>query len=179
MSGTDGPRDRLKLRGSVSLDRPQESGGRAFGPSPRTRRDLNRPYRWLGLSARDCRLLEEWLPTLDPQPDELHTHVPVGSIPKLDELRDSAFNRKQLESLWPRRIDAVLRFGETWWIIECKPDANHYVVGQVLCYRHWWLRDCGELKLARCVVLTDRCDPDVEPVLKEHQVEVVALAADL
>ena len=179
MSGTDGPRDRTKLRHKVDLEAPPGRWGSVFGPSPATLRDMTRPRGWLGLSHRDCRLLQDWLITLEPQPDELHTHVPVGSIPTLEPLHDSEFNRKQLESLWPRRIDAVLRLGDVWWIVECKPDANHYVLGQVVCYRFWWQRDAVECPLGRCLVITDRCDEDVLPVLEENQIDVVELHPDM
>lgn len=129
----------------------------------------------MGLSNRDRTLLQRFLGSLREDPDELHTHVPVGRLPAVDDAELDAFTRKQIESLWPRRIDAMLRFGSEWWLVECKPDANHYVLGQLLCYWYWLSRDCPKISCRRLVLVTDVCDPEVLPVLERCGVSVLEL----
>lgn len=86
-----------------------------------------------------------------------------------------AVGHKLMTSLWPRRIDAALRFGEAWWIVECKVNCAHYVLGQCLCYAYWWMRDLAELALERVVVVTDECHDDVACVLQASGIDVVEL----
>ncbi len=145
------------------------------GPCEDTRRDVENPRSWAGLAPRDRGLLESFLDEMKGTPDELHTNVGVGRVPVLEADVDTPRNRKMIASLWPRRIDAAMKFGRRWWLVECKPDANHYVVGQILCYVYWWARDCPACRLERVVLVTDVCDADVRPVLSVLGVEVVEL----
>lgn len=136
----------------------------ALGPSALTLRDARVPLRWAGLVAADRGLLQRFLSRLGRAPDELHTHVPVGRAPWPASGVDD-FARRQIESCWARRIDALLRFGSEWWLVECKPSATHHVLGQVLCYVYWLTRDRPDLELARVLVVTDWADPELLPVL--------------
>lgn len=148
------------------------------GPTDETRRDLARPETWVGLSAGDHGLLVAFLDQLAIVPDELHTHVAVGlGDVELPSPSDSVGHRL-MTSLWPRRIDAALRFGEVWWIIECKIGCAHYVLGQCLCYAFWWMRDCPECPLVRVVVVTDCCHDDVKCVLCASGIDVLEIQVD-
>lgn len=169
------PVRRARAREQLQVVGAEWSGWSRPGPSESTRREVGIPFRWLGLSGRDRTLLLRFVGALAVGPDELHTHVPVGRFPVVDDSELDSFTRKQIEDLWPRRIDAMLRFGRAWWIVECKPDANHYVLGQVLCYAYWLHRDCPWVECTRVIVATDRCDPEVKPVLELCGVSVVEL----
>jgi len=131
------------------------------------------PFRWAGLSPTDRTLLEVYVERMARKPDAIHTHVAVGTIPVYHEDGDDPVIRAQLEACWPRRIDAVLRWGRKYQLVECKPDANHYVLGQLLCYVYWWLEHCHDLPEPQAVLVTDRCDPDVKPVVEALGVRVV------
>lgn len=150
----------------------------ACGPCAATRRDLDRPQGWVGLSWRDHRLLERFVELLRVRPVELHTNVRVGRVPVLEAGCDTECNRRIVSALWPRRVDAAMRFGNGWWLVECKPDANHYVLGQLLCYAFWWSRDVPGCELDNVVLVTDACDPDVLPVLCECGIEVLELGSE-
>jgi hypothetical protein len=143
------------------------------GPTDATLRDINAPLRWLGLSANDHELLARFLDLMPRPPDELHTHVPVGALPVVHEDMDDGFTAELLATLWPRRVDAACRWGDDWYLIECKPDAAHYVVGQVLCYYFWWVRERPDLPAPVPVIVTDKVDADVLPVLDALGVVVV------
>lgn len=134
-----------------------------------------RPWRgrYVGLSANDGSLLAVWLMQLAVKPDELHTHVPIGELPFEPSDMDDPFTRSCIEAAWPRRIDVAMRYGDEWWLIECKPDADHHALGQILCYRFWWERDVTDKPLARTIVLTDRVDPDCETAFAHYDVELV------
>lgn len=148
------------------------------GPTDETRRDLARPETWVGLSTGDHALLVAFLDQLAVGPKELHTHVAVGlgdvEIPSTAD----AVGHRLMTSLWPRRVDAAVRFGDAWWLIECKVGCAHYVLGQCLCYAFWWMRDCPECPLERVVVVTDCCHDDVESVLCASGIDVVELELD-
>jgi hypothetical protein len=145
------------------------------GPSDETRVDAGRPETWTGLSAGDHDLLVRYLGKLGVEPDELHTHVPVGMPDDLAEDQLEGVSKRLYSQLWPRRIDAVLRFGDKWWLVECKVNAAHYVLGQCLCYAMWWFRECQPLELDRIVVVTNVCDTGVAMVLSACGIDVVEL----
>lgn len=146
------------------------------GPTDETRRDLGRAAGWRGLSVGDHALLVEFLRWLGVVPDELHTDIPVGlgdvEIPAISD----HVGHRCMTTLWPRRIDAAVRFGDDWWLIECKVNCAHYVLGQCLCYAYWWMRDCPECVLRRVIVVSDRCHDDVRCVLEASGIDVVELA---
>lgn len=152
-----------------------EDSGYRPGPTDATLRSMDAPLRWLGLSANDHELLARFLELMPRPPDELHTHVPVGMLPVVHDDMDDEFTAELLATLWPRRVDAAARWGDEWYLIELKPDAAHYVVGQVLCYYFWWVRARPDLPIPRAVVVTDTCDADVLPVLETLGVIVIEL----
>ena len=160
------------------LREPWESDTRegVLGPSTSTLRDVAYPRGWLGLSAGDRDLLVPFLAGLDPQPDELHTHVPVGSCPRLRPEHDTRQWQDLVRGVYPRRVDAALRFGRGWWLVEAKVDANHYVIGQVLCYAFWWREQLGGKPLSEVVVVTDQVDPDTRRVMLAAGIRVVEIA---
>lgn len=163
------------MRRDASLAPAGVSAGYEPGPTAGTLRDPAVPFRWSGLSANDAALLERFLELMPRPPDELHTHIPVGRLPYAHEDEDDPDTAKLLRTLWPRRIDAMCRWGEDWYLIECKPDAAHFVVGQVLCYFHWLLRERPDLAVPVPLVLTDTADADVLPVLEALGITVLEL----
>ncbi|KKN09938.1 hypothetical protein LCGC14_1041510 [marine sediment metagenome] len=171
----DEVRNRAALRRDTSLAPAGKVSGYEPGPTAATLRDPAVPFRWAGLSSNDAELLERFLRTMPRPPDELHTHVPVGRLPVVHEDQDDPDTAKLLATLWPRRIDVMARWGDDWYLIECKPDAAHYVVGQVLCYYFWLLRERPDLASPTPVVLTDKADEDVLPVLEALGIVVVEL----
>ena len=169
------PRARLCLRDQLA--EPQAVGPwcECCGPTVDSCRDPDNPRNWAGLCVFDCGLLERFIGRLAVKPISLHTHVPVGRLPALKGVFDTELNRLQVGALWPRRIDALLEFADGWWLVEAKRDANHYVLGQVLCYREWLSRGRPELLVTRTLVVTDKCDADVVPVLEKYGIEVVEI----
>ncbi len=145
-----------------------------IGPTDETRRDLANPRTWIGLSPADHVLLSQYMAQLQTQPDEIHTHIPVGMGDTTAPPGYSESMHRCMRALWPRRVDAALRYGADWHMIEAKVHAAHYVLGQILCYAFWWRRDCPEAKLTKLIVVTDHCQDDVPAALAFHNVELIA-----
>lgn len=131
-----------------------------FGPSDKSRRKLDDEYRWVGLSANDSAVLSSFLKQLAVEPDELHTCVPVGGLITIPAGYESPSMERMVQHLYPRRVDAALRFGTSWWILECKPASRMAGLGQLLSYFYWWCRDCGHCRVERLVLVCEDCDDD-------------------
>lgn len=150
---------------------PLEDG--QVGPGPTTLRRPDNRRSWRGLSVNEATLLAVWLASHELHPDEVYTHVPVGPVAGGEaEYEDSAEGR-MARAIYPRRIDAVLRFGERWWLVEAKVAASHQALGQVLLYRHLWGLGEGLPVLEKVVVLTDVLCSDCRSAYRAHGVEIV------
>jgi len=146
-----------------------------FGPCEKTRRDLDDEYRWEGLSLGDSAVLSSFLAALVVRPDELHTHIPVGGVIEIPEEIISESMTRMVEHLYPRRVDAALRFGSSWWILELKPSSRMAGLGQLLSYYYWWCRDCGTCRVDRLVLVCEDCDGDEVQAYEAAGVDVAVV----
>lgn len=142
------------------------------GLSTSTRRDLKRPRHWRGLTAVDAGLLAVWVRDHLEEIGELHTDVVCGLVPVLEEKLDTAVNRACVRGLHPLRIDACAWFQMGWWILECKPDAGHQALGQILSYGYWGPLGNRRLYGARVGIITDRAQDVIKPVCEVYDVTV-------
>lgn len=147
----------------------------SLGISDQTRRDPRRPRRWMGLRPDDGALLAIWVDSLGASLQELHTHVPVASDDvDVVDVADPRM-RRLAEQLYPRRVDAVLLIKDEWWLVECKPSADHMALGQVLCYAFWWEGLPAGPDLQHVAVLTDQADEMCRRAYFAHGVELIEL----
>lgn len=144
-----------------------------FGPSAATRRDLGVPLRWAGLSRDDHAILGDFLASFLVPPDELHTNVPVGGTVVCPPGMCFEASSAMADALYPRKIDAAVRFGPAWWLIECKPTGRVHALGQLLAYYYWWVRDCPTCTVHRLVLLCRECGEDEHQVYAASGVDVV------
>lgn len=86
---------------------------------------------------------------------EIHTDIPVGSVPSAPELGSGSRVDRMLQRLYPRRIDVAVLTPNGWVIIEAKPRANSSAVGQLLGYVYLWFRDCPTCPFADSLIVTD------------------------
>lgn len=135
--------------------------GIVCGPNDGTLRDRDVPFRWEGLTEDDRDLLERLLPELGERFLELHTAVPVGSVPDVRGLGGERDLGGLVAALYPRRIDAALLFAQGWVLLEMKSGARSAAVGQLLGYVWSWLVDCPDRALAGAWLVTDVADPEV------------------
>ena len=157
----------------VSGDGTGRVNGVLFGPQKSTLRDLSLRYRWDGLSAGDAEVLGRFISAVGVTPDELHTHVPVGGMPDGVPATVEAACPGMAGWLYPRRVDAAMRFGGEWWIAECKPDSRPGGLGQCLCYWYWWCRDVAQCPCSRVLLLCGLAQLDEAAVYRACGVEVV------
>ena len=157
----------------VSGDGRHGHGGVLLGPQASTRRDLAVPDRWDGLSAGDAGVLARFLGALGVPPSELHTHVPVGCAADPTGGSECEWCEAMASTLYPRRVDAAVRFGATWWLLECKPDSRPAGLGQCLCYWYWWCRDCASFPCSRVLLLASGVQVEEAEVYRACGVEVV------
>lgn len=152
-----------------------ENEARASGPWSGSLRDPCRSLRWYGVSPDERLLLGRFFGELGRLPDELHTHVGVGRLPDLDGLDVSPEMRRCMGGRWPWRIDACLRFGGSWWLVEVKLLATHQALGQLLFYWWSWNRDVVARRATRAVLLCLDCDPEIAAFADALGVDCVVL----
>lgn len=143
------------------------------GPWFGTIRDRRSVRSWYGLSQSDRARLVEFLRGHGAAVKEVHTHVAVGRVPVCpDEFVGTEYARV-LRGRWPWRIDAALKVGAAWWIVECKGECTHHVIGQLYAYRYLWVRDLKGHYLMRSVIACDSADPEMVEVAGSLGIDVI------
>ncbi len=145
------------------------------GPWSGTRRSCCSPRYWYGVSQVERGLLADFLGALGVDPDELHTHVGVGRVPSCEGLDVPAAMRRVLVGRWPWRLDAALKYGRAWWLVELKKVGTHKAVGQLAYYWWAWCRDCRCWPAERAVLVCRECDPEVRRFAAHFGVDLVTL----
>jgi hypothetical protein len=132
-------------------------------------------YQWPGLSADDSVLLQCLIARLGDDLNALWVSVPV-SVPDLPAgVAPGCAMARCFEAKWSRKIDAVLLIRGEWAIVELKPCAGPYALGQVLAYWGLGIAAWRELDHATAAVVTDVADADVRPIYEACGVGLVEL----
>lgn len=105
--------------------------------------------------------------------EELWYDVHVGASVKGDWDVDSVPARVAL-AVTRKRIDVVAVVDGVLWIIEVKPVAMHFAIGQVLAYETLFANEYEHDVETWPVIVCDTCDPDVIPLCQSLGVVVVA-----
>lgn len=137
-----------------------------------TRRSVDTTGRWPGLTAIDGAIFEQFVANNKSVIDEIHTDVPCGICASPPEWLRTDQGKRQLESMYPLRIDAVVRAGGVWHIVEVKPDAGYRSLGQVLTYKFWAKHTNPMLVDAVPCIVTDRVQEVITPVFDLYGVTV-------
>ncbi len=136
-------------------------------------RSIDRPETWQGVSAGDAALLREWLARFATPTWKLYTDVPFGCCPAPGfEVQPDWFEdmRRQITCL---RVDAIINDGQTWTLLEIKPDAGYVALGQVLTYQWYAPKCCPCLENCVCAVLTDNVQPAIEPIYQHFEIPII------
>lgn len=91
---------------------------------------------------------------------EVWYDVHVGSAVLLD-VDDDVLVRRIAAGLTRKRIDVVAAVGGGIWIIEIKPFANMYAVGQILTYTRLFRREYVSQGQVVSVIICDDYDKDL------------------
>jgi len=82
-----------------------------------------------------------------------------------------------LKSMWnkitQKRIDVLIETADQWHIVEIRPRATSTAAGRLLQYKDMWLADPQDSKPFKLILMTDTPDPDLIPLLKTLNIELV------
>jgi len=89
--------------------------------------------------------------------------LPVGS---------SDLDRRIRDGITRKRIDVVARVGDQFWVVEVKPRADMYGLGQVLTYVRLFMREFATVEEVVPVIVCNEADLDLLDEFKEFSVMV-------
>lgn len=98
--------------------------------------------------------------------------VRVGPGLPVDPGAPAAMQRDWL-LLTQLRIDAVVYFQASVWIVEVKPRLLPSALGQLLSYDHWFASDFRAEIGVKLVALVERSDEQLQPVFEAHGITVL------
>jgi len=104
--------------------------------------------------------------------EEVWYDVRVGQS-VLTGVESSAVEKKVAAGLTRKRIDAVCRVGGGIWVVEVKPWANMYAVGQVISYVRLFAREYSAPGQIIPVIVCDDFDVDLLDEFDELGVLVI------
>jgi len=113
------------------------------------------------LESGDFQVKEVWY--------DVHAGQPVLSTLGLDSMQ-----QRIADGITRKRIDVVAIVGNIYWIIEVKPIAQHFAIGQVLVYEGLFVKDYEPALETWPVIVCDKVDGDVIPECERLGVVVVA-----
>jgi len=121
----------------------------------------------------ETEVLTRFLESGDFDVKEVWYDVHVGSMVKGDWADDSIPARVAL-AVTRKRIDVVALVDGVYWIIEVKPIAMHFAIGQVLVYENLFVKEYEPELETWPVIVCDRVDEDVIPECQRLGVVLVA-----
>lgn len=89
--------------------------------------------------------------------------LPVGTSDLLQRIRDG---------ITRKRIDVVCHVGNRYWVVEVKPRADMYALGQVLTYVRLFMSEFGMVDETIAVIICSEVDEDVMYLFEEFGVVV-------
>jgi len=104
---------------------------------------------------------------------EVWYDVHVGAVVQGDWPGDSV-NARIARGVTRKRIDVVALVDGVLWVIEVKPIAMHFAIGQVLAYESLFITEYEPELLTWPVIVCDTVDEDVVPLCERLGVVVVA-----
>lgn len=104
---------------------------------------------------------------------EVWYDVHVGAEVKGDWPGDSV-NARIARGVTRKRIDVVAVVDGVLWVIEVKPVAMHFAIGQVLAYESLFITEYEPKLETWPVIVCDRVDADVITICQDLGVVVVA-----
>ena len=103
---------------------------------------------------------------------EVWYDVRVG-LPVFLGLGADVRDRRIARGLTRKRIDVVAAVGEGFWVIEIKPYANMYAVGQVVTYARLFQREYAVPGPVMSVIICDGYDKDLLDEFEELGIIVI------
>ncbi len=123
--------------------------------------------------GEDTAVWTSFLESGDIDLQEVWYDVHVGAMVEVDGADDSLPARISA-GLTRKRIDVVAVVDGVYWIIEVKPIAQHFAIGQVLVYEGLFVKDYEPELETWPVIVCDTVDKDVIEECERLGVVVVA-----
>jgi len=125
------------------------------------------------MMGEDTRVWTRFLESGDIDLQEVWYDVHVGAMVKGD-WDDDSVNARIAAGLTRKRIDVVAVVDGRYWVIEVKPLAMHFAIGQVLVYEGLFVKEYNPPIETWPVIVCDHVDEDVIPECERLGVVVVA-----
>lgn len=106
--------------------------------------------------------------------DTVEYDFPVGKVPEF-VAEQTPQDHASMERLYKRKIDVVAKKGEGVWLIELKPTCTTSTIGQVLGYKHLYVRDVSATPDPQAVVICGSVDNDAKEFGEAQGVEVIVV----
>jgi hypothetical protein len=103
--------------------------------------------------------------------DEVWYDIHVGRGVDIPETANE-MTRAIRDAITRKRIDVVARIGEEYWVIEVKPRADMYALGQVQTYVRLFTAEFRVFQQTQPVIICDEVDEDVVYLFEEFDVKV-------
>jgi len=84
----------------------------------------------------------------------------------------TVWDRGLWQSLTVKRVDVVVHWNNSTWVVEVKPVLNMSGLGQVLGYTHLFRIDWPDVLRVTSVLVCGKTDPELESVYHENSVLV-------
>ena len=123
--------------------------------------------------GEDIAVWSRFLESGDIALQEVWYDVHVGAEVKGDWTNDSV-NARIARGITRKRIDVVAIVDGVYWVIEVKPIAMHFAIGQVLAYESLFIKEYEPELETWPVIICDRVDEDVISICQDLGVVVVA-----
>jgi len=123
--------------------------------------------------GEDTAVWSRFLESGDIALQEVWYDVHVGQ-PVLSTLGADSMQQRIADGITRKRIDVVAVVDGVYWIIEVKPVAMHYAIGQVLVYEGLFVKEYEPALETWPVIVCDTVDVDVIPECERLGVVVVA-----
>lgn len=104
---------------------------------------------------------------------DVHVGTPATATIGEDEV-----TRKIREGLTRKRIDVVAQVGGGYWVVEVKPRADSFAIGQVIMYARMFVRQFRPDGAVVPIIICDEVDKDILPDLDSLGVGVIQNAPE-
>lgn len=131
-------------------------------------------YAYPHMNIRDKEIWERFIDKFPDAYINCQYDFHIGEAPPFNTLMDDGEDKNQ-DMLYRLRIDVVGESKEFCDIIELKPSAGPSTIGQVQSYKILYDRDEEQKKPTRCVIITDKENPNMAYLAKQAGVVLIVV----
>lgn len=130
-----------------------------------------------GMLPAEIVIMKAWLAAHEAEYDRFEYNVRIGSGTDPGEnyppeIRSMAIQNSQ------KRLDAVGWQGDIPTIIEVKRRAGLSNIGQLVGYRHFWIRDNPDQPTPNLLLITNALQSDLLHVAQQERIDIALVDAD-